>query len=114
VALVVSVCLARAQAPAATKPQAKPKPAQPSQLRPVPTQPQSFAQPFSNDPLTVSADLVDAMRLMNVNPQAALALLHKLNARSPNRDDILTRLAYTLQVVEKTDSAAIYSNRPSR
>ena len=108
VALVVSVCLARAQAPAATKPQAKPKPAQPSQLRPVPTQPQSFAQPFSNDPLTVSADLVDAMRLMNVNPQAALALLHKLNARSPNRDDILTRLAYTLQVVEKTDSAAIY------
>ena len=100
--LVVSVSLAEAQAPA-TKP--KPKPVPP---RPAPTQPQTFSAPFSNDPLTVSADLVEAMRLVAVNPQAALAILHKLNARSPNRDDILTRLAYTLQVVEKTDSAAYY------
>src|SRR5258705_2727908 len=65
-------------------------------------------RPFSHDQLSVSADLVEAMRLAAVNPEAALALLHKLNARSPNRDDVLTRLAYTLQVVEKTDSAAYY------
>jgi tetratricopeptide (TPR) repeat protein len=65
-------------------------------------------RPFSSDQLSVSADLVEAMRLAAVNPEAALVLLHKLNARSPNRDDILTRLAYTLQVVEKTDSAAYY------
>jgi tetratricopeptide (TPR) repeat protein len=65
-------------------------------------------RPFTSDPLSVSADLVEAMRLVAVNPEAALAMLHKLNARSPRRDDILTRLAYTLQVVEKTDSAAYY------
>lgn len=51
---------------------------------------------------------MEAMRLVQVNPDAALALLHKLNARNPNRDDVLTRLAYALQVVEKSDSAAIY------
>ena len=60
------------------------------------------------DPLTMSGDLVEAMRLVNVNPQAALVLLHQMNARNPRRDEILTRLAYALQVVEKPDSAAHY------
>jgi tetratricopeptide (TPR) repeat protein len=92
-ALVLGVSLANAQAP-------KPQPAQP--------RPQQFAPPFSTDPLTVSADLVEAMRLVAVDPQAALAVLHKINARSPNRDDVLTRLAYTQQVMEKVDSAAYY------
>lgn len=67
-------------------------------------QPRSFAQ----DAMRVNADLIEATRLITVNPEAAAVLLHKLNARSPHRDDILTRLAYALQVAEKTDSAAVY------
>ena len=39
-------------------------------------------------------------------PEAALAVLHKLNARGPHRDDILTRLAYRRRW--KNDSAAYY------
>jgi tetratricopeptide (TPR) repeat protein len=65
-------------------------------------------QPFTADPLSVSADIVEAMRLLNANPEAAVVLLHKLNTRYPNRDDILSRLGYALQVVDKPDSAAIY------
>ncbi|HKW14633.1 MAG TPA: tetratricopeptide repeat protein [Candidatus Krumholzibacteria bacterium] len=110
--LVLAVALASAQTQTTNqpkKPAPKPQPVPVrTQPKPAPGQPQSFAPPFANDPLTVSADLVEAMRLAAVNPEAALALLHKLNARTPNRDDILTRLAYTLQAVEKTDSAAYY------
>jgi tetratricopeptide (TPR) repeat protein len=65
-------------------------------------------RPMVTDPLAMSADLVEAMRLLQVNPEAALAMLHRLNARSPRRDDILTRLAYAQQVVEKPDSAVYY------
>lgn len=97
--LVIVVTLALAQ----TKPVPKP---QPVPVLTQPGQPQQF--PFAADPLTMSADLVEAMRLVQTNPEAALAMLHKLNARNPGRDDILTRLAYTLQAVEKTDSAAFY------
>jgi len=63
---------------------------------------------FMQDPLTVSADLVDAIRLLNVNPEAALAMLHKLNTRFPGRDDILTRLAYAHQVTGSVDSATVF------
>ena len=63
---------------------------------------------FSADPLNVSADIVEAMRLINTNPEAAVLLLHRINFHNPNRDDVLSRLAYALQVVEKTDSAAYY------
>jgi len=66
------------------------------------------SRPFAADPFTMNADLVEAMRLVNTNPEAAVALLHKLNARNPRRDEILTRLAYALQVSEKTDSATYY------
>lgn len=90
----------RAQSPA---PQPKPQ-----AVHPVP---QQIVNPFVTDALMVSGDLVEAMRLVQVNPEAGLALLHRLNARSPNRDDILTRLGYTLQVVEKTDSAAYFYRR---
>jgi tetratricopeptide (TPR) repeat protein len=96
--LVVALASAQTKKPA-PKPQPVPVRAQPPQLAPP---------PFSTDPLTVSADLVEAMRMVAINPEAALAMLHKLNARSPGRDDVLTRLAYTLQAVEKTDSAAYY------
>lgn len=65
-------------------------------------------RPFLTDPLTVSADLVEAVRMISVNPQVAVVMLHKLNARNPRRDDILVRLAYAQQVMEKADSAAFY------
>ena len=65
-------------------------------------------RPFLTDPLTVSADLVEAVRMISINPPVAVAMLHKLNARHPRRDDILVRLAYALQVTEKSDSAAYY------
>jgi tetratricopeptide (TPR) repeat protein len=108
--LAVSPAFAQTQT---SKPQPKPvqKPlpiAVRPQPQPSPGQPRFAQTPFASDPLTMSADLVEAMRLVATNPDAALAMLHKLNARSPNRDDILTRLAYTLQAVEKTDSAAYY------
>ena len=53
--------------------------------------------PFAADPLSVSADIVEAMRLINTNPEAAVALLHRINAHHPNRDDVLARLAYALE-----------------
>lgn len=65
-------------------------------------------QPFSADPFVVSADIVEATRLINVDPEAALAMLRKLNARYPGRDDILARLGYAMQVVGNVDSAAVY------
>ena len=65
-------------------------------------------QPFAADPLSVSSDIVEAMRLLNVNPQAAVVLLHRLNTTYPNRDDILSRLGYALQVTDQPDSAAYY------
>ncbi|HEX6791614.1 MAG TPA: tetratricopeptide repeat protein [Candidatus Krumholzibacteria bacterium] len=66
------------------------------------------ANPFANDALSVNADLIEAVRLINSNPDAAVVMLHRLNARNPRRDDILVRLAYALQVTEKQDSAAYY------
>jgi tetratricopeptide (TPR) repeat protein len=65
-------------------------------------------RPFRADPLTVSADIMEAARLMAVNPDAAIAMLHQLNARYPGRDDILSRLGYGMQVVGKADSAVFY------
>ncbi|MDH4038680.1 MAG: tetratricopeptide repeat protein [Candidatus Krumholzibacteria bacterium] len=71
-------------------------------------QQQRAPRPFRADPLTVSADIMEASRLMAVNPDAAIALLHQLNARYPGRDDILSRLGYGMQVVGKADSAVFY------
>ncbi len=51
---------------------------------------------------------MEASRLMAVNPDAAIALLHQLNARFPGRDDVLARLGYGMQVVGKADSAVFY------
>lgn len=65
-------------------------------------------QPFAVDPLTVSGDVLEATRLLAVNPQAGLAMLRQLNARYPGRDDILARLGYGMQVVGNADSAAVY------
>ena len=65
-------------------------------------------RPFPANPLTVSADIMEASRLLAVNPDAAIALLHQLNARYPGRDDILARLGYGMQVVGKADSAVFY------
>jgi hypothetical protein len=41
----------------------------------------------------VSADIMEASRLLAVDPDAAITLLHQLNARYPGRDDILSRRA---------------------
>jgi len=71
-------------------------------------QAQREPRPLRADPLTVSADIMEASRLMAVNPDAAIALLHQLNARFPGRDDILSRLGYGMQVVGKEDSATFY------
>ena len=71
------------------------------------TQPRE-RRPFQADPLTVSADILEASRLLSVNPDAAIAMLHGLNARYPGRDDILSRLGYGMQVVGKADSAVFY------
>jgi tetratricopeptide (TPR) repeat protein len=65
-------------------------------------------RPFQADPLTVSADIMEASRLLAINPEAAITLLHQLNARHPGRDDILARLGYGMQVVGKADSAVFY------
>ncbi len=65
-------------------------------------------RPLGNDPLTVSADILEASRLLSVNPEAGVALLRQLNARFPGRDDILSRLGYGMQVVGKADSAVFY------
>jgi tetratricopeptide (TPR) repeat protein len=65
-------------------------------------------RPFSADPLTVSADILEASRLLSVNPEAGLRLLRSLNARFPGRDDILSRIGYGMQVVGQTDSATFY------
>jgi tetratricopeptide (TPR) repeat protein len=65
-------------------------------------------QPFPVDPLTVSADVLEATRLLAVNPQAGLTMLRQLNARYPGRDDILARLGYGMQVVGEVDSAMFY------
>lgn len=71
-------------------------------------QEQRSRQPFPVDPLSVSGDVIEASRLLAVNPQAGLALLRQLNARYPGRDDILARLGYGMQVVGAPDSAAFY------
>ncbi len=63
--------------------------------------------PFA-DPMSVSGDVLEATRLLAVNPQAGIALLRQLNARYPGRDDILARLGYGMQVVGAPDSAAFY------
>jgi tetratricopeptide (TPR) repeat protein len=65
-------------------------------------------QPFPVDPLSVSSDVLEATRLLAVNPQAGLAMLRQLNARYPGRDDILARLGYGMQVVGEVDSAVFY------
>jgi tetratricopeptide (TPR) repeat protein len=65
-------------------------------------------QAFPADPMTMSGDVMEATRLLAVNPQAGLALLRQLNARYPGRDDILARLGYGMQVVGEPDSAAYY------
>lgn len=65
-------------------------------------------QPFPVDPLSMSGDVLEATRLLAVNPQAGLALLRELNVRYPGRDDILARLGYGMQVVGDADSAAFY------
>jgi len=65
-------------------------------------------QPFAVDPLSVSGDVLEATRLLAVNPQAGITLLRQLNARYPGRDDILARLGYGMQVVGNADSAAFY------
>ena len=51
---------------------------------------------------------MEASRLLAVNPDAGIALLHQLNARYPGRDDVLARLGYGMQVVGKEDSAMFY------
>ncbi len=71
-------------------------------------QPRTVRRPFSADPLSLSADVLEATRLLSVNPEAGIALLRQLNARYPGRDDILARLGYGMQVVGKADSAAVY------
>jgi tetratricopeptide (TPR) repeat protein len=71
-------------------------------------QPRPVRRPFAADPLTLSADVLEATRLLSVNPEAGIALLRQLNARYPGRDDILARLGYGMQVVGKADSAAVY------
>jgi tetratricopeptide (TPR) repeat protein len=58
--------------------------------------------------MSTSGDVLEATRLLAVNPQAGLALLRQLNARYPGRDDILARLGYGMQVVGQVDSAAYY------
>ncbi len=65
-------------------------------------------QPFAVDPLRVSGDVLEASRVLAVNPPAGIALLHQLNARYPGRDDILSRLGYGMQVIGEADSAAYY------
>ncbi|HEX5130865.1 MAG TPA: tetratricopeptide repeat protein [Candidatus Krumholzibacteria bacterium] len=65
-------------------------------------------RPFASDPLTVSADVLEATRLLSTNPEAGLAMLRQINARYPGRDDILSRLGYGMQVVGKADSAVYY------
>lgn len=66
-------------------------------------------QPFpAGDAMSVSGDVLEATRLLAVNPQAGIALLRQLNARYPGRDDILARLGYGMQVVGNADSAAYY------
>jgi tetratricopeptide (TPR) repeat protein len=65
-------------------------------------------QPFPTDALSVSGDVLEATRLLAVNPQAGITLLRQLNARYPGRDDILARLGYGMQVVGDADSAAYY------
>lgn len=65
-------------------------------------------QPFAVDPFAVSADIVEATRLLNLDPDAALIILRKLNARYPGRDDILSRLGYAMQVTGNVDSATVY------
>ena len=65
-------------------------------------------QPFPTDALSVSGDVLEATRLLAVNPQAGITLLRQLNARYPGRDDILARLGYGMQVVGEVDSAAFY------
>ncbi len=65
-------------------------------------------QPFAVDPLRVSGDVLEASRVLAINPQAGIQLLHQLNARYPGRDDILARLGYGMQIVGQADSAAYY------
>ncbi|HXV13096.1 MAG TPA: tetratricopeptide repeat protein [Candidatus Krumholzibacteria bacterium] len=79
-----------------------------SVFAPVLAQEQRPRQPFAADPLSVSGDVLEATRLLAVNPPAGIALLQQLNARYPGRDDILARLGYGMQVVGKPDSAAFY------
>ncbi len=69
---------------------------------------QRARQPFPADAFSVSGDVLEATRLLAVNPQAGIKLLHELNARYPGRDDILARLGYGMQVVGDADSAAYY------
>ncbi len=73
-----------------------------------PAQEPRVRTPFAADPLTVSADILEASRLLAVNPEAGLALLRRLNARYPGRDDILARMGYGMQVVGNQDSAVFY------
>jgi tetratricopeptide (TPR) repeat protein len=73
-----------------------------------PQQQQRPRQAFPADPMTMSSDVMEATRLLAVNPQAGLALLRQLNARYPGRDDILARLGYGMQIVGNPDSAAYY------
>lgn len=65
-------------------------------------------QPFAVDPLRVSGDVLEASRVLAINPQAGIQLLHQLNARYPGRDDILSRLGYGMQIVGQPDSAAYF------
>jgi tetratricopeptide (TPR) repeat protein len=71
-------------------------------------EPRPARRPFQANPLTVSADIMEASRLLAVDPDAAITLLHQLNARYPGRDDILSRLGYGMQVVGQPDSAVFY------
>ncbi len=71
-------------------------------------EPPRTRQPMAVDPLSVSGDVLEATRLLAVNPQAGIALLRQLNARYPGRDDILARLGYGMQVVGNADSASYY------
>jgi tetratricopeptide (TPR) repeat protein len=75
---------------------------------PVLAQEQRVRRPFAADPLSVSADIMEATRLLAVNPEVGLTMLRQINARYPGRDDILARLGYGMQVVGKADSAMFY------
>jgi tetratricopeptide (TPR) repeat protein len=64
--------------------------------------------PQRNDQYEITARMAEAMRYLSSDPARSLAVLRALDTKFPQNDRIAFRMGYAFQVMERTDSAAVY------